>query len=365
MALLLAACGPAAEAPTPTAAPSGSATSTPVAPAASPTPVPTPQPPIKLAVAHLIVVTQPQVFIGFEQKLFEKELGPSVTLDRRLYADGAAMMTAFRNDELDIAYVGSAPAIASFAQKANFKIIAGTNIGGTVIVARSDKGINSLADLKGKTIAVPALAGFQDVVLRSVLLKQAGLEASANADPNKIRIITSSTADQLTKLKEGSADAVITFEPWGTRILRDTSIPSKVLVDWRQVWRDGHYPSSVLIVKKSLLEQRPDVVKRFLIAHVQADLFAETNGDQTVEIMTKQIAALQGAGLDKETIAGAWGRARPTYDPSVAALIASAQLTHDAYPDRAPVPPAVADFVDLTLLNAVLKEKGLAAVAAQ
>ncbi|MBI2941664.1 MAG: ABC transporter substrate-binding protein [Chloroflexi bacterium] len=311
-----------------------------------------------IVVAHLYSVTQPQIFVGVGKGYFAQQL-PGVTIERRAYPDGGQIMAAFRNGEVDIAYTGSVPALLSYIQKPNFKIVAGTNVGGTVLVIRSDRQIASLKDLDGKTIAVPGVANFQDIVLRAAILPPAGLQASAEAGPGRVRVVTSAPADMLTKLREGSVDAVITFEPWASRILLDPAVPSRVLVDWDAVWRQGNYPSSVMVASTEMLSKHGDVLKRFLAAHVDANQFVVTHRDEAIQVIYDQILEMQGAALPKETIASGLDRGRSTYDPSVAAVIEFARLTREVYPDRISAIPSADELFDLGPLNEVLGAKGL------
>ncbi|MBI3977845.1 MAG: ABC transporter substrate-binding protein [Chloroflexi bacterium] len=311
-----------------------------------------------LVVAHLYSVTQPQIFVGVGKGYFAQQL-PNVTIERRAYPDGNQIMAAFRNGEVDIAYTGSVPALLSFVQKPNFKIVGGTNVGGTVLVVRADRNIESVKDLAGKTVAVPGIANFQDIVLRAAILPQAGLQASADAGPGRVRVVTSNPADMLAKLREGSADGIITFEPWASRILLDPSVKSRVLVDWDAVWRQGNYPSSLLIASTDLLANHRDLLKRFLAAHVEANQFVVGNRDAAIQVLYDQILAMQGAELPKPTIAAGLDRGRSTYDPSIGAVIEFARLARETYPDRIAAVPSVDELFDLGPLNEVLSQQGL------
>ncbi|MBI4498229.1 MAG: ABC transporter substrate-binding protein [Chloroflexi bacterium] len=337
---------------------------TPAAPPASPpgaggAPSAAPLSKSSLVVAHLYSTTQAQIFVAEGQGLFAKHLGGDVKLDRRAYPDGNQIMSAFRNGEIDIAYVGSVPALISFQEKPNFKIVGGTNIGGTVIVVRPDRGIRAVPDLKGKVIAVPGLANFQDVVLRAAILPGAGVAASADRAPDKVQVVTSTPADMLTKLKEGSIDAAIAFEPWPSRILADPTLKAQVLLDWKAVWREGRYPSSTLIASTAMLEQHRDVLKRFLAAHVEANQYLQERPQEAITLIHDQILKMQGAELPVSVIEGGFQRGENTYDPSVAAVMEFAALANQTYPDRLPTVPKAETLFDLSLLNEVLRERGL------
>ncbi|MFQ6001147.1 MAG: ABC transporter substrate-binding protein [Anaerolineae bacterium] len=91
------------------------------------------------------------------------------------YANGVAVMEAFKNGDIDLSYLGSAPAtLKRINDKTPIRVLAGANNVGSAIVVRSDSGIDSLEGLAGKTIATPGFGTVQDTLLRMVA-EQVGL----------------------------------------------------------------------------------------------------------------------------------------------------------------------------------------------
>ncbi len=86
------------------------------------------------------------------------------------YKNGVAVMEAFKAGEIDVAYLGGAPAtLKRINDNIKIRIIAGANNEGSAIVVQKD--INSIEDLKGKTIAIPGYGTVQDFLLRIVAEK--------------------------------------------------------------------------------------------------------------------------------------------------------------------------------------------------
>ena len=93
----------------------------------------------------------------------------------KVFPNGVAVMEAFKAKDIDIAYLGGAPAtLKRINDNVPIKVIAGANNEGSGLVVRSDLGINTVADLKGKTIAVPGVGTVQYTLL-SKALEQQGL----------------------------------------------------------------------------------------------------------------------------------------------------------------------------------------------
>lgn len=94
------------------------------------------------------------------------------------YPNGVAIMEAFKNNEVDAAYLGGAPALLKRVNDdTKITAIAGVNDLGSALVVGVDSGIEKPTDLAGKTVAVPSPGSVQDVLLRK-LLATIGLEYS-------------------------------------------------------------------------------------------------------------------------------------------------------------------------------------------
>jgi NitT/TauT family transport system substrate-binding protein len=80
---------------------------------------------------------------------------------------GNEMKTGFKTNEIDVGFLGSAPAIifginendfleaSPYYKESTIKIIAGVNYEGSAIVIRSGVEVDSMKDLEGKTLAYP------------------------------------------------------------------------------------------------------------------------------------------------------------------------------------------------------------------
>ncbi len=85
------------------------------------------------------------------------------------YANGPAEMEGFKNGDIDVGYLGGAPAtLKRINDDTKIRIIAGVNNEGSAIVVGKDSGIDSLSDLKGKTIATPGFGTVQDFIVRMI-----------------------------------------------------------------------------------------------------------------------------------------------------------------------------------------------------
>lgn len=100
---------------------------------------------------------------------------PGQNLETKFFANGVAVMEAFRARDIDMAYLGGAPAtLKRINDNIPIEVIAGVNNEGSGLVVRSDLNVNSLKELNGKTIAVPGVGTVQYAILDKAM-KENGL----------------------------------------------------------------------------------------------------------------------------------------------------------------------------------------------
>lgn len=133
------------------------------------------------------------------------------------------------------------------------------------IVAAPGSGIRVPRDLQGKTVGL-SLGGTAELYLRAVLEK-AGL--SADRDVRMVQVLPANSA-QSVRIRQ--VDAISTWEPWNTQVLRE--VPGTV-----EVARDGGYFNYVIfgLTKKSTLRDRPELVKREIQAKAEAAWWIRQN----------------------------------------------------------------------------------------
>ncbi len=113
-------------------------------------------------------------YVAVKQGFYQEE---GLTVEGISYANGGEVMTSFEslNRPIDMAYLGFAPAITHRFTVATAKItvLAEANVNGTSIIV--DTSINSMLDLAGKKVAIPARNNMQDFILR-MALDNAGMQ---------------------------------------------------------------------------------------------------------------------------------------------------------------------------------------------
>ncbi|NTU80537.1 MAG: ABC transporter substrate-binding protein [Chloroflexales bacterium] len=362
--LVVAACGQSAPAAPPppaaaTAAPAAAATTAPTdAPAAATTTAPTTAAevaPATLRLAYFPNLTHAPALVGTAKGTFQEALGPNVTLDLKTFNAGPALIEALFAGEIDIGYIGPNPAINGYVKSNGeaLRIIAGATSGGAAFVVRPEANIKGPADLAGKKLATPQLGNTQDVALRYVV-KEAGLKTADEG--GDVTILPTQNPDILTLFQKGEIDGAWVPEPWATRLVQEAG--GAILIDERELWPDGQFVTTHVIVSKQFLDERPDLVEAFLRGHVAAVEYVNTNPEEALTLVNQEIERITTKPLPQAVLEQASKTLAFTYDPLASSLFTSADhafelgFLGDSKPDLSAI-------YALDPLNKVLAEQGL------
>lgn len=309
-----------------------------------------------IRVGHFPNITHSQALVGLADGSFQKALGDNVVIDRKLFNAGPSEIEALLAGEIDLGYIGPVPAINGFVKsRGGLQIIAGATNAGAVLVVREDAGIKSIKDLAGKKVAVPQYGNTQDISLRKILA-DAGLKAVTKG--GSVNVLQVDNPDILTGFANKELDAAIVPEPWGSRLVKKAG--GSILLDWNQVWRDGSYTTAVVIVSKKFLQEHPDLVEKWLQAHVEIteNIIQDTEKNKT--LVNAQLKALTKKELSKDILDSSFVRLTATYDPVADSIKEFVGLSvANGYLKKT---PDIEGLINLEPLNKVLKEKGLSEI---
>jgi NitT/TauT family transport system substrate-binding protein len=311
----------------------------------------------ELRLGYFANVTHAPALIGVQDGLFKKELGDT-KLTTQVFNAGPDEVEALFGGALDAAYIGPSPTINAYGQSDGdaIRIIAGAASGGAQLVVRD--GINSPSDLKGTTLASPQLGNTQDVALRTWLTDQ-GLKNSVQGGGD-VTIAPTANADVLNLFSSGDLDGAWVPEPYASRLVLEGG--GHVLVNEKDLWPDGKFVTTHLIVRTEFLQKYPDTVAALLRGHVAAVQEATTDADAAKKSVNAGLEAAGGKPLDAPVLDRAWSELTVTYDPIASALKKSAANGVAAGTTEKEVD--LKGIYDLRPLNTVLKDQNLDTVSA-
>ncbi|MEM4262460.1 MAG: ABC transporter substrate-binding protein [Thermoplasmata archaeon] len=229
-------------------------------------------------VHHLPYAIADNESVGGGKSIFSKH-GLNVT--PKGYSTGAVIMeNGFAQNEVDIAYVGAAPAISKHLNlgknMVNTSIISQVNKEGSLLIA--DNTIDDPSDLVGKKVAAPSKGTIQYLMLLK-FLEEHGMNVSGDIEPyngtaayiGSVNYTDALAGTMKTLMQKPLTDqdhlsAFIAWEPVGSDAV--AAGVGHVLATSQDIW--GNHPCCVIVVSNSFAERHPDAVRKFISAHKEA-----------------------------------------------------------------------------------------------
>jgi NitT/TauT family transport system substrate-binding protein len=292
-----------------------------------------------------------------QQGFFKKELG-STKLSTQVFNAGPEEVEALFGGAIDAAFIGPGPTINAYGQSQGdaIRIVAGAASGGAELVVKP--AITKASDLKGKTLASPQLGNTQDVALRTWLTSQ-GLKNSVDGGGD-VTITPTANSDVANAFDSGAIDGAWLPEPYASTLVLGHK--AHVLVDEKDLWPDGKFVTTHLIVRTDFLKQYPGTVEALLTANVKAVQFAQSDPEGAKKAVNKGLSDAGGKSIADDVLNRAWGELTLTYDPIASALKQSAENGYKAGTLTDQVD--LKGIYDLRLLNKVLQAQSLSPVSA-
>ena len=222
--------------------------------------------------------------------LFERE-GLRVKLVE--YGNGALEMDGFLAGQIDMGYLGVAPAmVKSINQEIDVTVLAAVNLEGSSIMvskAEYDAGhVTTVADLAGKGVFQPGPSTVQNFLLR-LALNQSGLSYS------NITAYSESPANMADSLTAANP-AFIAWEPFDAKAEYDGK--AVTLIRSGDIWPD--HPCCVVASANSFLTEHSDIVQKVIDIHVEAQKWIVNNTVDAIDIATNWLQ------MDQEPVTNAF-----------------------------------------------------------
>ena len=227
----------------------------------------------KVKVGVLPISNVAPLYLGVEKGFFKEE---GLEIEPAPAQSGNEIVTAMVSGDLQFAFLGYVPATSARAQGLPIKLIANADNGAesekdewTLIMVGKDSAIKSVEDLAGKTIAVNALKGVGEVVIKAALEKQ-------GVDPNSIKLLEVPFPEMPAALEKKRVDAIWAPEPFLTSVLgtggRGVEAPLTTL--------GAKFPNGTYATTEQYLGKNKDVVERFARAMNKSSDYASENPDE-------------------------------------------------------------------------------------
>jgi NitT/TauT family transport system substrate-binding protein len=212
--------------------------------------------------------------LGVQKGFFAQH---GIEIQKKVLQSGNDVVLALANGDGDIGYLGYVPAMIGRVQGIKFQMISASEVEGTSaddnwqnIMVKGNSSIRTPQDLAGKTIAVNALKGVGEVMIKAALKK-------VGVDPNSPKLLAVGFGAMRSALNNGQIDAFWAPEPFVSQGLnvdgdRIVMAPGPVL---GKFWPIGGYGALDSWVKKN-----PQLAKQFHDAISQSLAYAQAHPDE-------------------------------------------------------------------------------------
>ncbi len=248
-------------------------------------------------------ITHAQALYMKSQGSLETALGEDVTVTWTAFNAGPAEVEALFAESIDIGYIGPVPAInANVKSGGDVQILSGATKGGAILIKRAGVDIQSVADLSGKTVAIPQIGNTQHLGLL-YLLEQNGLKPTTEG--GDVTVSAVANADVANMMDRGDIDAAFVPEPWGATLLK---IGAEMVLDYNEVFYEGNYDVAVVVVRKEFMEENPEYVKAFLEQHEAATVAINDDTATAIQYINTELNEATGKSLSQSVIEEAFAR---------------------------------------------------------
>jgi ABC-type nitrate/sulfonate/bicarbonate transport system substrate-binding protein len=194
------------------------------------------------------------------------------------YESGFAAVMDLLADKLDIATCGEFVLVAQSFQRQDFRVLANIDrYDVNRVVARKDRDISQLPDLRGKRIGV--LKGSQGEFCLAGLLILNSIPFEA------VKIVDLSPSQQMAAIEPGEIDAAVTWEPFISKIKK--KLGSNAVILPAQSGQDLYW---LLACKQEIMTAQPALVQRLLSALLEAEEFVARNEAEAKVIVARRLS---------------------------------------------------------------------------
>jgi NitT/TauT family transport system substrate-binding protein len=287
-------------------------------------------------------------YVALEQGIFEDALAPT-TVDVTYFNSGSDAGTAVLSGSIDATYIGPGPATSLYLQSdGGVAIVSGVTAGGASFVVRKDAGIDSAEDLAGKRIAVPGLGNTQDVALRTWLHEH---DLRARDEGGDVSVAAVDNPELVGLFRAGHLDGAWEPEPYPSLLIAEGL--ADPFVDEAELWPDGEFVTTVLLVNSTYMEANPGVVADLVTANVEAVQLIQDDPESAKAAAQAGLIKAGAPSLDQAVVDTAWDNLTFTWDPVAPSLVQGAANAYSlGYLDTEP--SAMTELFRLDHLNDVL-----------
>ena len=234
--------------------------------------------------------------IGLVKMMNDNENNEKYSFELKAKAD--EIIPLLVKGELDIAALPSNAAATVFNKNGEFIQVLAINTLGVLSILEKGDSVKSVADLRGKTILVPASGkgATPEYALNYVLTKN-GLDPQTDVTIEWKSEVT----EIIGALKNGTATIAMLPQPAATTAKMKVEGLNTALDlndEWNKIGGDSKLVTGVIVARKEFVEEHPEAVKEFLKAYEESTKYANENIAETAKLVAKYKIADEAVALE-------------------------------------------------------------------
>ena len=289
----------------------------------------------KLRVAYTVIgPTQSTVWTAKEMGFYAKH---GLDVEMVLLVGAPLAVTAMLAGETPIVHTGASAAITSNLTGSGAVLIAGSVNRFPYVLFASDQ-IKRIEDLNGKKFGVSRLGSADNAAAQTVFARY-GLRGD---DVGYLTI--GSVPARLAALQNNTIQATLLQPP---ETLKAKELGVKALMDFTKL--DVEWQQNGVVVTRDYIKRRPDTVRRFMRAYVEAGVYNLTNPKGAQKVLQKYLTIKDPKAIEEsynEIVAKLTRRVPYPTEPGIQLFLDQLKTTN---PKAAAAKPS--DFTDISFLK--------------
>lgn len=276
------------------------------------------------------------LYVAENQKFFA---GNGLNVIIKDYDSGVTAIDGMLKGEAQIAEAAEFPFVRAVIQKEQISMIAGNDkFQNDYLVGRKDRGINNVADLKGKRIGVTRQTINEFFLGRFLELNGINLQ--------NVTLVDAAPAQFVNAITGGDVDAIIAWQPYINQIVEQEGNGVAI---WPAQSSQPVY--GVLVCSNGWLTQHNNTVERFLKSLAEAEDYLVGHPAEAKAIVQKRL------NYDDSYIASVWPNHQFSLSLDFSLLVAMNDESHWIISNNLTSEKQVPNFSDYIYLEGLKKVK--------
>ena len=198
--------------------------------------------------------------------------GDGIRFNAVKFSSFAEMAEALRNDDIQVAFIIAPLSIVLRQQGEDVKVICIGNRHESTLVTEKSLEIDSIADLAGKTVAVPMRYSGHNLSMLQ-LMEKYGLE-------HDINLVEMNPPDMASAMAAGSLSAYCVGEPFAAQTIKNGN--SRVLFYVEDIWPG--FICNLVLVRREFIEKDRQTIQILVSGIARSGIWARKNPGEAAKI---------------------------------------------------------------------------------